>query len=570
MLTPWKVILFLYFDVLLGLGYPMFGNGLFNEDEDLLHALLSSLHSPFEPTQSLETLAQPSSSFYPGENHPVYQSNNYQKAPLSYRQPYSEPFQLTSVQPFHESRPSKRLKSYPHLTPPNVGFDSFGETHVKPFSQNTGFHRQLTNPSHFNSVQISPQDGDVHQLLPETLPIVKSEICSDIKQGSKLPRHTFQTNADGGNIRHESFSANLSPASAVSFQPQSQRDYEIEGKTTTQPISETEKSLERQIAVPTQNFMLGFTHAPEVAKNVLPVQNFFFTPTLGEVLWIASLPLKSDPNRKRAYWVEQFSTNVRRLNFWVRMSRTVDEGQKIHFQLQDLGRRLWDLHTRSLIRLGNVKVNDDTHFEKEQAIFLDWLSTELKITDHATIGTQDGLRQPIDRVDWNHFVDALRVFPQKDEQKVWSVSHGNKQESENIVWVVYEQQFYATRAAIQILATYFKTNNSTKWRQLFYEDERFIRDFLKDFRLMETLNGYKTEKKRKEILKSEDTNVFPWAEEVENLIIASKSLLKRYNSVAYQPHRFNGYIKLLKPGDRRVKYMFQNDELNEPAIGFFK
>ncbi|MBW0479722.1 hypothetical protein O181_019437 [Austropuccinia psidii MF-1] len=109
MLTLWKFILFLSFDLLSGLGCLTFGNEALNEDDDLLHALLSSLQSPLEPPQTIEALSQPLSSSCLGANQPIYPSNGHNNPLL----PHPQLHPVHSYFPFdrsvHESHPNKRL-----------------------------------------------------------------------------------------------------------------------------------------------------------------------------------------------------------------------------------------------------------------------------------------------------------------------------------------------------------------------------------------------------------------------------------------------------------------------------
>ncbi|MBW0479721.1 hypothetical protein O181_019436 [Austropuccinia psidii MF-1] len=359
-----------------------------------------------------------------------------------------------------------------------------------------------------------------------------------------------------------SFLSSASESPSPISQPQIKPNFKREKQQTNQSILRSHKSPHREIVLTLPKFKFRATRQPQPEKKIIPVNNFSFAPNVEEIVWIASVPLKIDWNKKREKWVDQLSETCSKLNFWSKIiggTISKEDAFGIQLQLEDFGTRIWDLHARIIMFLGHVDIADGSRFEHEEENISSWLSKELRISDELTKEKPGGIREPHGRMNWNFFIDALYAPSSKERQKVWGISHGSKKQSPSTVWVVYEKQFYATKAAIQTLGSYFKSNNLKKWIQIFNEDERFIRDFLKDIRRSHTLNAVILDSKRKR-LPVPASNVLPWEAEVTSLTTSATKLLTHYNSTPYKPACFSKKVFELSPNDSRTKRMCQPDD----------
>ncbi|MBW0496668.1 hypothetical protein O181_036383 [Austropuccinia psidii MF-1] len=518
----------------------MLGHGSVNEDDKLLHALWNSFNSDCDPTLNVENLAKPSSSFRLAAHQQISQFNphpnlliSHDELPLGPTQPYFE-------QEFEERQSRKRLKSHHPSHSLNMGIDSVEETQVTPLVQNEGFRGkgQLPNPSHLNRPQITYQNDDFFQLL------LRMQL---LPQGRSSQFFT---------------PGNTSPLSAVSFQHQSQPAIQLEEKKSNENIAEIQKHPEGARSLKIANVNLVLPNTLEKKEEEVPVQNFSFRPTDQEIAWIASLPIKGDAHKMRFHWVNKLVESCKTLNFWSSItggSTTNCQLFGIKLQLEDFGCRVWDIHTRIIMVLGNINVDNFSRFKHEETNLYKWISGQLHRSDEFTKAKPGGIREPHGGVDWSCFVDALYAPPSKEQQKVWGVSYGGKKATESAVWVVYEKQFDATRAAIQVVGSYFKSTNKTKWKQLFHTDERFIRDFLKDIRRHDTIRAVIRYSDRKQVAVPQSPSAFPWDKDVVTLTTSAEPLLAHYNAKIYRPEKFNDVVFELDPSDRRIKNMFQAD-----------
>ncbi|MBW0519861.1 hypothetical protein O181_059576 [Austropuccinia psidii MF-1] len=422
-----------------------------------------------------------------------------------------------------------------------------------PLNTNTALEaiNQLIVANHVNDAERLGY-GEGIQDSSQTNELNFSRKCTQDFQGGKSTLDT-QSHLSGDSEDHE-----LSLRSPL--RPSSPSVIESQAKEPAMEGSSHPKLWEKEQPFKISKLDLPGARELEARKRETSVYNFSFFPSDEEVVWIASLPLKNDRIGERSLWTTKLSGSLDQLHFWLHLIENDEVGDQPfgrYPQFHDFACRLWDLHSRILERLGDTETAPQGLVKGERQDLLKWVFMEFVLSHHLTSDKTEGMRAMHGRLDWNCFMDALLAPPLTQKQKVWGVFYGIKEPNPEYVNVVYEKQFLATKAAIHILASYFKSQNITKWHQIFPQDEKFIRDFLKDIRRFPTTRFQKISEKGQ----MKPSNVFPWMKEVKELVISPKIKFTEKNCRTYAPKRFAELVSLLDPKDTRKRKLIQSDDI---------